>query len=372
MDARGCGAACGDEGDEVGLEPFWLSRVAEEHGRETGIVHALFVQFDNGDLEAVFEDCGRVDAHGARDFALDVGQVAEICSPADELVVVVYGEEDDDVVEMGDGAVDLIDIVCDEDVAFVNRALPALQELCDEAAELADEHLTPCVCDDVEFVLLVADRGTHGAAQHQRVHLAANRAQCGGDEGGYQGLLGYELCCRLLCVKGGLFGFLAFRPDQNIAHGIDFAVESRQDERIRIHFCDDGWPVNLDASLGHFGAIPERGLDLLALVDDVLLQHNSVYRRLFVVSLVNRFYGHLFRGVDDLGAHTHRLDFSRRVREAELVFVSLAELVTEKLEQIMRLVELILVKVNGECHGLTLVSHIRLVYDTKWSLRINK
>lgn len=45
------------------------------------------------------------------DGALDVGEVAEVGGPADYLAGDEDGEEDDYVVEVGDGAFDLIDVV---------------------------------------------------------------------------------------------------------------------------------------------------------------------------------------------------------------------------------------------------------------------
>ena len=57
------------------------------------------------------------------DGALDVGEVAEVCGPADYLAGDEDGEEDDYVVEVGDGAFDLVDVVCPRSLCQKKRVL---------------------------------------------------------------------------------------------------------------------------------------------------------------------------------------------------------------------------------------------------------
>lgn len=49
---------------------------------------------------------------GTGDGALDVSEVTEVCGPADYLAGDPDGEHDYYVVEVGDGAFDLVDVVC--------------------------------------------------------------------------------------------------------------------------------------------------------------------------------------------------------------------------------------------------------------------
>lgn len=59
--------------------------------------------------------------------------MAEICSPADNFMLVIYGQQDDHVVQMADGPFGRVRIVGDEDVSFVDSAadlFPTAKELC--------------------------------------------------------------------------------------------------------------------------------------------------------------------------------------------------------------------------------------------------
>lgn len=90
------------------------------------------------------------------------------------------GEEDDNVVEVGDGAFDLVDVVCPrsmcqqkrilwgakleskvnlhEDVTLFDGAFPGLQKGRDKTPKLPHKHLSFGVGDDVELILLLSDR----------------------------------------------------------------------------------------------------------------------------------------------------------------------------------------------------------------------
>lgn len=90
------------------------------------------------------------------------------------------GEEDDYIVEVGDGAFDLVDVVCPrslcqkkrilcgakveskvnlhEDITLFDGTFPGLQKGRDETPELPHKHLPFWVGDDVELILLLSDR----------------------------------------------------------------------------------------------------------------------------------------------------------------------------------------------------------------------
>ena len=133
---------------------------------------------------------------------------------------------------MGNGAVDLVHIVGYKDVAFFDGAGPAVQKLLDEAAKLANEHLSAGVCDHVELVLLFADGWAHSAPQHQSVHFASNRSESGTDEGWYQWLLVDKLLCRLFGMRLLLSWSSCLGPYQYVPHRIYLAKVARQDERV--------------------------------------------------------------------------------------------------------------------------------------------
>jgi hypothetical protein len=59
--------------------------------------------------------------------------VTEVGRPADELMLKVYREEDDDIIQMRYSALNLVDVICDEDVPLLDRAFPAIQKLGNEA-----------------------------------------------------------------------------------------------------------------------------------------------------------------------------------------------------------------------------------------------
>lgn len=54
--------------------------------------------------------------------------MAEICRPTDEFVLEVDGKEDNDIVQMRYCAINLVDIVRDENVAFSNGACPSVEK----------------------------------------------------------------------------------------------------------------------------------------------------------------------------------------------------------------------------------------------------
>lgn len=89
---------------------------------------------------------------------------AKVGCPSDYLVLEVDGEEDDDIVEMRDSAVDLVNVVGYEHIAFFDGTFPAVQELRYERSRLPYQHFAGCIGDDVEFVLLLTNGRTHSAA----------------------------------------------------------------------------------------------------------------------------------------------------------------------------------------------------------------
>ena len=118
-----------------------------------------------------------VGRHRRRRLAADVGHVPEHRRPADDPALVEDRHDDQPVVGVADRGAAGVRVGGEQDVALLDRAVEAVEEVGDGQAELADDHLPVGVGDQRELVVLLADaRRQRGAEQHL-VHLVAGVAQ---------------------------------------------------------------------------------------------------------------------------------------------------------------------------------------------------
>lgn len=184
-DSCRCSPASRNQSQKIRTQPLWLATVSA-HELHDGLIHlASFEQFHCRNLQAIVEDGLGVDTHGSRNLTLHIRHVAKIGSPSHELVFVVDGKKHNHVVQMRNSAFDLVDIVGDEHISFldlvhfllVHLVRPDFHKLPDKTSKLAHEHLALGVGDDVKLILLLTNRRRHGTSQHQCIHLRANGSQ---------------------------------------------------------------------------------------------------------------------------------------------------------------------------------------------------
>ena len=85
------------------------------------------------------------------------------CKPHDPTVV-ENRQKGDDVVEVADGTLHLVGIVGNKHIALLDCTVPNIEELCDETAELTNQHFALAVGYDIEFILLLSDGRGHAAS----------------------------------------------------------------------------------------------------------------------------------------------------------------------------------------------------------------
>ena len=157
-------AACrnpagGDQRVEIGLAPVGLARLMHDELHQILVIFALFPDFDRRDAHAFLEDRARRDRHRSDNAATDVALMPEHRGIGDQPPVLEHRQQHQPVVGMRNRPLDRIGIGEEDHVPIFQRALIAVEEATDEAAELADDHPSLMVGDQRKGIALFADAG---------------------------------------------------------------------------------------------------------------------------------------------------------------------------------------------------------------------
>ena len=172
--------AAGQHRADVAPEDVGEARVAQEDAERLVVQHALAIDADGRDDDALVEDLGGVGRDAARAHAADVPEVAPGLREGDEPAAVEDGAAKTMSGECGDAAARAVAVVVPVEVAGTHGGGRVLLE--DDLGEVAEErhhraaHHAPARIQDAgEVVVLLADERRHRGALDHRFHVRLGR-----------------------------------------------------------------------------------------------------------------------------------------------------------------------------------------------------